>query len=104
MADRNPPADDQLAFAVPPPRRPATAPGDSVLIAEMGHELRAGFAALAAVERGVSLFGSAGTGPEDPDYELARAVAMRLGRDGFAIITGDEDEICHLVGLAARGI
>src|ERR1700689_5058411 len=73
MADRNPPTDAHLALAVSSPGSPARAPGDSVLIAEVGDELRGGFRALAAVQRGVSVFGSARTGPDDPDYELARA-------------------------------
>ncbi len=51
-------------------------------------ELARGFRALEEVRRGVSVFGSARTPPGHPEYELAREVAARLGRAGFAIITG----------------
>jgi predicted Rossmann-fold nucleotide-binding protein len=102
MADRNPLRHDQLALAVPSPGRTVLAPGDVVLIAEVRDELRTGFGALAAVERGVSVFGSARTRPEDPDYELARAVAARLGRDGFAIITGGGAGIMEAANRGAR--
>jgi hypothetical protein len=36
----------------------------------------------------VSVFGSARTAPDDPEYAAARALARRLGEEGFAIITG----------------
>jgi uncharacterized protein (TIGR00730 family) len=102
MADRNPPRHDQLALAVPTPSPTVTVPGDEVLIAEVRDELRMGFGALAAMERGVSVFGSARTPSEDPDYELARALAARLGRDGFAIITGGGAGIMEAANRGAR--
>jgi len=102
MADRNPLTDAHLALAVPSPGGPGMAPGDSVLMAEVRDELRRGFSALAAVKRGVSVFGSARTRPDDPDYELARAVAGRLGADGFAIITGGGAGIMEAANRGAR--
>ena len=102
MADRNPLTDAHLAPAVPSPGGPGMAPGDSVLMAEVRDELRRGFSALAAVKRGVSVFGSARTRPDDPDYELARAVAGRLGADGFAIITGGGAGIMEAANRGAR--
>jgi uncharacterized protein (TIGR00730 family) len=102
MADRNPPRNDQLALAVSPSGRTDTVPGDAVLIAEVRDELRTGFGALAAVERSVSVFGSARTRPDDPDYRLARAVATRLGHDGFAIITGGGAGIMEAANRGAR--
>jgi uncharacterized protein (TIGR00730 family) len=102
MADRNPLRTDQLALAVPPPGRTDIVPGDAVLIAEVRDELRTGFAALAAVERSMSVFGSARTRPDDPDYELARSVATRLGGDGFAIITGGGAGIMEAANRGAR--
>jgi hypothetical protein len=68
----------------------------------MRAELAEGFAALSGLERGVSVFGSARTSPEDPDYRLARAVARRLGRDGFAIITGGGPGIMEAANRGAR--
>ncbi|MCA9970982.1 MAG: TIGR00730 family Rossman fold protein [Anaerolineales bacterium] len=51
-------------------------------------EFVAGFDALAEMGRAVTIFGSARTRPEDPQYETAVAVARTLGEAGFAIITG----------------
>ena len=36
----------------------------------------------------MSVFGSARTPEDDPDYELARAVGRSLGEAGFSVITG----------------
>jgi uncharacterized protein (TIGR00730 family) len=47
-----------------------------------------GFDNLAHVERGVSIFGSARTHPDDPQYLAAQEVARRLSEAGFAFITG----------------
>jgi uncharacterized protein (TIGR00730 family) len=47
-----------------------------------------GFDALASVGPAVTIFGSARTPVDSPDYELARGIARRLAENGFAIITG----------------
>jgi uncharacterized protein (TIGR00730 family) len=47
-----------------------------------------GFDELAAVTRGVAIFGSARTPPEDPFYAAAQETAALLVRAGFAVITG----------------
>jgi uncharacterized protein (TIGR00730 family) len=47
-----------------------------------------GFDALADVDHGVTIFGSARTPPDDPEYAAARATARLLGRKGYTIITG----------------
>jgi uncharacterized protein (TIGR00730 family) len=88
---------------VPDVRRPAT-PDEELLGAErpavvterteeerlerIREELVAGYGALASLGCAVSIFGSARTPPEHPDYALARATARRLGEAGFAIVTG----------------
>jgi uncharacterized protein (TIGR00730 family) len=102
MADRNPLTHDQVALAGPPPGGPFAAPSEAVLVAEVRDELQAGFGALADVQRGVSVFGSARTAPDEPDYQLARGVAMRLGQDGFAIITGGGSGIMEAANRGAR--
>ena len=51
-------------------------------------ELDRSFAALSAVTRGVSVFGSARTPAGDPHYELAREVGRCLGAQGMEVITG----------------
>ena len=47
-----------------------------------------GFDDLATLTRGISIFGSARTSPDDPDYQAAEETAARLVRAGFAVITG----------------
>ncbi|QJW37318.1 TIGR00730 family Rossman fold protein [Cellulosimicrobium protaetiae] len=47
-----------------------------------------GFGALAEVGPAVSVFGSARTKPDHPDYALAEDVGRRLVDEGFAVITG----------------
>jgi uncharacterized protein (TIGR00730 family) len=47
-----------------------------------------GFDNLAKVERGVSIFGSARTAPDDPQYLAAQETARLLAEAGFSIITG----------------
>ncbi|MQA62397.1 MAG: TIGR00730 family Rossman fold protein [Actinophytocola sp.] len=47
-----------------------------------------GFGALAEVPRAVTVFGSARTKREDPEYELGRQIGAALAEAGFASITG----------------
>jgi uncharacterized protein (TIGR00730 family) len=47
-----------------------------------------GFDTLASVEKGVTIFGSARTSPEDPMYRAAQETARILAEAGFAVITG----------------
>jgi uncharacterized protein (TIGR00730 family) len=47
-----------------------------------------GFDDLASVTRGVSIFGSARTTSDDPQYKAAQETAALLARAGFAVITG----------------
>jgi uncharacterized protein (TIGR00730 family) len=47
-----------------------------------------GFDELATLTRGVSIFGSARSQPEDPDYKAAQETAALLAQAGFAVITG----------------
>ena len=47
-----------------------------------------GFDDLASLTRGISIFGSARTKPDDPYYKAAEETAGLLAREGFAVITG----------------
>ena len=69
------------------PVRPRRA-HDAALVGEIAAEFTRGFDALAAVERAVTVFGSARTPPAHPDYALVRSVGAALGRAGYAVITG----------------
>ncbi len=47
-----------------------------------------GFDELATLTRGIAIFGSARTKPDDPYYNAAQETAALLSREGFAVITG----------------
>ncbi len=47
-----------------------------------------GFGALAEVPRAVTVFGSARTPVDHPEYEAGYAIGAALARSGFAVITG----------------
>ena len=47
-----------------------------------------GFDAMAKVGPAITVFGSARTRPDDPDYELARSIGRKLAGAGYAVITG----------------
>jgi uncharacterized protein (TIGR00730 family) len=47
-----------------------------------------GFDELASLTRGISIFGSARSKPDDPDYKAAQETAALLAKQGFAVITG----------------
>jgi|SRR5664279_615958 len=65
-------------------------------------ELIEGFDTLAGVEKGVSIFGSARTGPDDPQYVAAQETAKLLAEAGFAIITGAGPGIMEAANKGAR--
>jgi uncharacterized protein (TIGR00730 family) len=71
-------------------------------IARVERELRAGFEGLADVGPAVSVFGSARTPEDDPDYELARAVGRAVGEAGFSVITGGGPGAMEAVNRGAR--
>jgi len=47
-----------------------------------------GFDELATLSRGIAVFGSARTRPDDPEYKAAQETAALLAAQGFAVITG----------------
>ena len=47
-----------------------------------------GFDELATLSRGIAIFGSARTRPDDPDYNAAQETGALLAAQGFAVITG----------------
>ncbi len=61
-----------------------------------------GFDRLAAIEKGVSIFGSARTQPDDPQYLAAVETARLLGEQGFSIITGAGPGIMEAANKGAR--
>jgi uncharacterized protein (TIGR00730 family) len=65
-------------------------------------ELIEGFDTLASITRGVSIFGSARVGPEDPHYGAAVETARLLAAAGFAIITGGGPGIMEAANRGAK--
>ncbi len=61
-----------------------------------------GFDKLAAIEKGVSIFGSARTHPDDPQYLAAVETARLLGEKGFSIITGAGPGIMEAANKGAK--
>jgi uncharacterized protein (TIGR00730 family) len=75
---------------------------DAARIQRIRRELAEGFRALARVGAAVSIFGSARTPRDHPEYELARETARTLGEAGFAIITGGGPGIMEAANRGAR--
>jgi len=65
-------------------------------------ELRTGFETLAPVGAAVSIFGSARTTEDDPEYALARDTARIVGEAGLAIITGGGPGAMEAANRGAR--
>jgi uncharacterized protein (TIGR00730 family) len=69
---------------------------------EIAAEFARGFDALAQIGPAVSVFGSARTPREHPDYALPREVAACLGRRGYAIVTGGGPGLMEAANRGAR--
>jgi uncharacterized protein (TIGR00730 family) len=102
VPDVRPPAthDEELLGA----ERPAVATerSDAERLERIHDELAGGFAKLGGLGCGVSVFGSARTRPDHPDYALARATARKLGEAGFTVITGGGPGIMEAANRGAR--
>jgi uncharacterized protein (TIGR00730 family) len=61
---------------------------DAERIRQIAAELARGFDRLSEIGPAVTVFGSARTPPNHPDYALVREVGAELGRAGYAVITG----------------
>ncbi|HEU4993407.1 MAG TPA: TIGR00730 family Rossman fold protein [Gemmatimonadaceae bacterium] len=61
-----------------------------------------GFDNLASITKGVTIFGSARTHPDDPQYAAAQEVARLLAIEGFAIITGAGPGIMEAANRGAK--
>ena len=61
-----------------------------------------GFDTLNTIEKGVSIFGSARTHPDDPQYQAAQETAALLAKAGFSIITGAGPGIMEAANKGAR--
>ena len=87
--EKNPPPgttqDEQLLES---PRLDEFTHTDTWRVFRIMGEFVTGFDELATLTQGISIFGSARTHIDDPDYAAARETAALLSRAGFAVITG----------------
>ncbi len=67
---------------------PSVRAADARRIRDIAAEFALGFDRLAGIGPAVTVFGSARTPEDHPDYVLTRQVGTALGRAGFAVITG----------------
>jgi uncharacterized protein (TIGR00730 family) len=75
---------------------------DAERVRDLASEFAHGFDALAEIGRAVTVFGSARTQPEHPNYQLAREVGACLGQAGYAVITGGGGGIMEAANRGAR--
>src|SRR5262245_48064509 len=75
---------------------------DTWRVMRITSEFVEGFDNLAAVTKGVTIFGSARTHPDDPQYAAAQEVARLLALEGFAIITGAGPGIMEAANRGAK--
>jgi|SRR5882672_5611740 len=93
MADEQPPdthkpgttQDEQLLESPGPAEFTHT---DTWRVFRIMGEFVEGFDELATLTRAISIFGSARTRSDDPDYQAAQETAALLAHAGFAVITG----------------
>ncbi len=81
---------------------PGERAADSERVRELAREFAMGFDALARIGRAVTVFGSARTPSDHPDYALVRAVGEALGRAGYAVITGGGPGLMEAANRGAR--
>ncbi len=82
-----PVTEDEKLLQMPGPDSDFTRTDPWRVLRIMG-EFIEGFDTLASVEKGVTIFGSARTSPEDPMYKSAQETARLLAEAGFTVITG----------------
>ncbi|HXB63769.1 MAG TPA: TIGR00730 family Rossman fold protein [Solirubrobacteraceae bacterium] len=75
---------------------------DAERVRDIAAELAGGFDALSRIGRAVTVFGSARTPREHPDYERVRALAQCLGQAGYAVITGGGGGLMEAANRGAR--
>ena len=75
---------------------------DAGRVRDIAAEFARGFGALAKLGPAVTVFGSARTPREHPDYELAREVGACLGRAGYAVITGGGPGLMEAANRGAK--
>lgn len=93
--------DDEVLLRSPDPEDEYKT-SDSWRVLRITGEFVNGFDHLATITRGVSIFGSARTNPDDQNYTAARETARLLGAAGFEIITGGGPGVMEAANRGAR--
>ena len=99
-----PVTEDEKLLQSDSPRTPSTdfTRSDPWRVMRIMSEFIEGFDTLSSVKRGVTVFGSARTGPDDPQYKAAHDTAALLSQAGFSIITGAGPGIMEAANKGAR--
>ena len=93
--------DDEVLLRSPEPEDEYRT-SDSWRVFRIMGEFVNGFDHLATITRGVSIFGSARTHPDEPMYQAATEVGNLLGAAGFEIITGGGPGIMEAANRGAH--
>ena len=82
-----------------------TASADSALLAQIQSDLQTATAMLSALRPGVTIFGSARTGPKDPAFRCAEQLGRGLAEAGVPVLTGGGPGIMEAAnrGAASAG-
>lgn len=96
------PTQDEQLFTAPHVTAEAFTQTDTWRVLRIMGEFVAGFDSLAGLGPAVTIFGSARTAPENPQYQQAVETARLLGEAGFAIITGGGPGIMQAGNEGAR--
>ena len=75
---------------------------DAYLLAQIQTDLSAATRLLNELPRGVTVFGSARTAPDDAAYQCAERLGTWLGRAGLPVLTGGGPGIMEAVNRGAR--
>ena len=96
-----PPTEDQKLLQLKSPALDFTR-SDPWRVMRITGEFIEGFDMLSSVERGVSIFGSARSGPGEWRYKMAQETARLLAEAGFSIITGGGPGIMEAANRGAQ--
>ena len=79
-----------------------TTPSESWRVFQIMAEFVEGFETMASIWPAVSIFGSARTKPDDPNYQKAEEIARLLSDSGFAVVSGGGPGIMEAVNKGGK--
>src|SRR6201988_1263382 len=97
-----PPGSTQDEQLLESPRPDEFTHTDTWRVFRIMEEFVEGFDELATLTRGISIFGSARSKPDDPDYLAAQETAALLAKQGFAVMTGGGPGIMEAANRGAK--